>query len=66
MILTFPFKGHIIVTERTPASFGPGVFLLKQDAILSIHHSYIITLTNNNIVKIIENQNKKAFIVHDN
>lgn len=29
MILTFPFKGHIIVTERTPASFGPGVFLLK-------------------------------------
>lgn len=37
-----------------------------QDAILSIHHAYIITLTNNNIVKIIENQNKKAFIVHDN
>lgn len=27
--MTFPFKGHIITTERTPVSFGSGVFLLK-------------------------------------
>jgi hypothetical protein len=33
-----------------------------QDAVLSIHHVYLLLLSNTNIVKIIENQNEKAFI----
>ena len=35
-----------------------------QDAILSVHHSYMITLTGTDVSKIIENQNGKAFISH--
>lgn len=33
-----------------------------QDLVLSVHHSCMLTLENQNIVKIIENQNEKAFI----
>jgi hypothetical protein len=33
-----------------------------QDAILSIHHCALITLTNSAAYKIIENQQGKAFI----
>lgn len=34
-----------------------------QDLVLSIHHSYMVTLENTNAVKIIENQNRVASIV---
>ena len=33
-----------------------------QDAILSIHHAYMITFSGTNAIKIIENQNQKSFI----
>ncbi len=33
-----------------------------QDAVLSVHHSTIISLTQTNCIKIIENQDGKAFI----
>lgn len=33
-----------------------------QDLVLSVHHSCMLTLENFNIVKILENQNDKAFI----
>lgn len=35
-----------------------------QDAILSVHHSYMITMTGTDVSKIIENQNGKAFVSH--
>lgn len=33
-----------------------------QDAILSVHHAYMLTLSGGNIAKIIENQDGKAMI----
>lgn len=33
-----------------------------QDLVLSVHHSCMLTLENQNIIKIIENQNNKTFI----
>ena len=33
-----------------------------QEAVLSLHHAYMITLSNTNAVKIIESQNNKAYI----
>ena len=35
-----------------------------QDAILSVHHSFMITMTGTDVSKIIENQNGKAFVSH--
>ncbi|MCH1984565.1 serine protease [Ruminococcus sp. OA3] len=35
-----------------------------QDLILSVHHSYMITLTNSDVIKIIENHDNKAYIAH--
>ena len=35
---------------------------LLQDKILSLHHTYMITLDGTPVVKIIENQNRKSFI----
>lgn len=35
-----------------------------QDAILSVHHAYMLTLSSTDVVKIIENQNGKAVINH--
>lgn len=35
-----------------------------QDAILSVHHSYMITMTGTDVGKIIESQNGKAFVSH--
>ncbi len=35
-----------------------------QDAILSVHHAFMITMTGTDVSKIIENQNGKAFINH--
>lgn len=37
-----------------------------QDAILSMHHAYMLTLNGTTAVKIIESQNDKAFINHIN
>jgi len=37
-----------------------------QDAVLSVHHSYMITLGTTNVLKIIESQNEKAYIMHVN
>lgn len=37
---------------------------ILQDIILSVHHSYMITLTNSDVIKIIENQDSKAYIAH--
>lgn len=34
-----------------------------QDAVLSLHHAYMLTTEHTKLVKIIENQNGKAFIV---
>ena len=33
-----------------------------QDAVLSLHHSYIFTMESTNVVKIIENQRGKALV----
>lgn len=33
-----------------------------QDAVLSMHHAYMLTLSGTNAIKIIENQNGKAYI----
>lgn len=35
-----------------------------QDAILSVHHSFMLTLNSTDVGKIIENQQEKAFIQH--
>lgn len=35
-----------------------------QDAILSLHHAYMLTLGSTDVIKIIENQNGKAVINH--
>ena len=37
-----------------------------QDAVLSVHHAYTMTLSSTNAVKIIENQNGSAFMIHAN
>ena len=37
-----------------------------QDAILSVHHAYMLTISGSNIAKIIESQNGKAVITHVN
>ena len=34
-----------------------------QDVILSIHHASVLTIMNTSVVKIIENQNKQAYVV---
>ena len=48
-------------------NIGLKIFMMEddgslQDKVLSLHHSYMITLSRTPIVKIIENQNKKSFI----
>lgn len=35
-----------------------------QDAILSMHHAFMLTLSGSDVVKIIENQNGKAYVGH--
>lgn len=37
-----------------------------QDAVLSVHHAYMITLNNSTAVKIIESQNDKTWIMNSN
>ncbi len=37
-----------------------------QDAVLSVHHAYIITLTSTSAIKIIENHNGQAFMIQAN
>jgi hypothetical protein len=35
-----------------------------QDAVLSVHHAYLILLSNTDVIKIIENQNGKTVAQH--
>lgn len=37
-----------------------------QDKILSVHHSYMLTMSSTNAVKLIENQNGKAVVTNHN
>ena len=36
-----------------------------QDAILTVHHAYMLSISGSDAVKIIENQNGKAVINHE-